>query len=151
MSSDKRNRYPLPDNPVFASRGSKVKWPTLRGTYLDDVRVEALRRTAHGVIFLDGMYDTRLNFGMKESRERAIFFEHLHKVDDAYLFLLIWIGNYLDGSIFHCAWQFPQHLHWSTTSLSWAAFRTYKRIVGIMYNGIEMDKEVAEFTRRGNA
>ena len=106
----KRTRLPMPDESYFASRGSKVKWPTLRGAYLTDDSVEELRKYAFGVIFLDGEYRTRLNFDKKESTERAVFFEHLHKVTGDSIFLLIWVGNYHNGSIFHCAWQFPQML-----------------------------------------
>lgn len=148
MSKVKRNRFPLPDSPIFSVRGEDVKWPTLRGAYLDDEGVALLRRKAFGVIFLDGMYNTRLNFGRTSSTERAVFFEHLHKVQDSHIFLLVWIGNYHAGSIFHCAWQFPQMEHWNVRDLEWAAYRTYKEVAKVMYRGKkrdEVDAEVVEF------
>lgn len=144
----KRNRLPLPDSQIFARRGTKVKWPTLKGAYLDDKVIKKLRSIAHGVIFLEGTYNTRLNFDHKDSKERAVFFEHLHKVDGDYLFLLVWIGNYHAGSIFHCAWQFPQHLHWPLPALEIAAFQTYRTIAMILYEGVAVDPEVRDFIKR---
>lgn len=148
----KRNRLPLVDSPIFSSRGVDVKWPTLRGAYLTDETVAILKNLAFGVVFLDGPYNTRLNFGNSseytndDGSERAIFFEHLHKVDGDHIFLLCWIGNYYAGSIFHCAWQFPQHLHWPVDKLEQAAFKTYKRIANVMYRPFgEMDNEVSDF------
>lgn len=141
----KRNRQVLEDSPIFSRRGTKVKWPTLRGAYLDDESIGKIRKIAFGVIFLEGNYNTRLNFERKVSLEKAIFFEHLHRVDGESLFLLCWIGNYHAGAIFHCAWQFPQHLHWETPSLEYAAFKTYRTIANIMYNGRDKDPEVEAF------
>ena len=138
----KKTRQPIPEPSWFAERGSKVKWPTLRGAYLTDDSVEALRKMAFGVIFLDGEYNTRLNFDKKDSLERAVFFEHLHKVQGHHIFLLIWIGNYHAGSIFHCAWQFPQMYHWDWYELEKAAFKSYKQIAELM--GCN-DDEVVEF------
>lgn len=144
----KRNRLPLPDSEVFASRGTRVKWPTLKGAYLTDENVPVLRRSAFGVIFLEGWYNTRLNSLHKGAAERAVFFEHLHKVDGDYLFLLVWIGNYHAGSIFHCAWQFPQHLNWPLPALEIAAFKTYRTIAHILYEGLTVDEEVRTFLSR---
>lgn len=146
MSAVKRNRFPLPDSPVFAMRGTDVKWPTLRQAFLNDNTVALLRAKAYGVIFLDGPYNTRLNFG-SDSKERAVFFEHLHKVQDSHIFLLCWIGNYHAGCIFHCAWQFPQMEHWKVQDLEWAAFRTYKAVATIVYEGRPMDPEVDAFLK----
>ena len=109
-----------------------------------------MSQSAFGVIFLDGPYNTRLNFGNRgpytldvdEGTERAIFFEHLHKVDGAAIFLLCWIGNYYAGSIFHCAWQFPQMYHWNWKDLERAAFKTYKTVATILDC---QDEEVLEF------
>ncbi len=129
----KRNRLPLEDSPIFAMRGTDVKWPTLRGVYLTDTTVAEIRKLAYGVIFFDGEYNTRLNFRNKDARERAVFFEHLQVVDGDHLFLLSWIGNYHAGAIFHCAWQFPQHINWPRRALEFAAFRTYRAIANIMY------------------
>ncbi len=139
----KRTRQPIPEPSLFAMRGKKVKWPTMKGAFLTDQKVADLKKMAFGVIFLEGDYNTRLNFDKKDSTERAIFFEHLHKVDGEHIFLLIWIGNYHNGCIFHCAWQFPQMHHWNWDSLEKAALGSYKRIAEIMYKGFTMDKEVA--------
>jgi hypothetical protein len=146
----KRNRIPLLNSPVFAIRGEAVKWPTLRGAYLIDKSILELRKIAFGVIFLEGNYNTRLNYDKKPSLERAVFFEHLHKVDGDQLFLLCWIGNYHAGSIFHCAWQFPQHLNWPTQPLEYAAYRTYRQVANILYADIpreERDLEVRQFLK----
>lgn len=146
----KRNRIALPQSPVFGMRGENVKWPTLRGGFLDDEKILALRKIAFGVIFLEGMYNTRLNYDKKPSEERAVFFEHLHKVDGDSLFLLCWIGNYHAGSIFHCAWQFPQHLAWPQVPLEFAAYRTYRQVANILYKGIprsQIDSEVLAFLK----
>lgn len=122
----------MPDESYFASRCSKVKWPTLRGAYLDDDTVEQLRKYAFGVVFLDGDYNTRLNFDKKDSVERAVFFEHLHKVQGHSIFLLIWVGNYHNGAIFHCAWQFPQMWHWGWLNLERAAIQSYRKVADIL-------------------
>jgi hypothetical protein len=91
-----------------------------------------------------------LNFEHKPPEERAVFFEHLHKVDGDHLFLLCWIGNYHAGSIFHCAWQFPQHLHWPVKALEYAAYRTYRRVANILYANVrreDRDREVVSFLK----
>ncbi len=149
-SSDgpKRNRVPLPNSPIFAMRGERVKWPTLRGAFLTDESVARLRQVAHGVIFLDGQYKTNLNYGRKPPEERAVFFEHLQQVDGDHIFLLCWVGNFVNGSIFHCAWQFPQHLNWPTRPLEYAAYRVYRLVATHLYRGIPMDAEVDEFLNR---
>lgn len=144
--AEKRNRTPLPNSPIFAIREDRVKWPTLRKAYLTDASVARLRQIAHGVIFLDGTYNTNLNYDHKPPLERAVFFEHLQQVDNDHIFLLCWIGNFYNGSIFHCAWQFPQHLNWPLRPLEFAAYRTYRRIAHALYDAdTPMDPEVAEF------
>lgn len=142
----KKTRLPLPNSPIFASRGSKVKWPTLRGSFLTDRTVTELQKYAYGVIFLDGTYNTRLNFDHKPSLERAVFFEHLHNMEGGGLFLLCWVGNFHGGAIFHCAWQYPQNLHWTPQALERAAFETYKKVAYTLYTPIgKMDAEVHAF------
>ena len=145
MAKDvKRNRLPLLDSPVFAMRKTDVKWPTLRKAYLTPENIASLRRSAFGVIFLEGKYHTRLN-GDGPDEETGIFFEHLHKVDGDHLFLLCWVGNFHNGSIFHCAWQFPQHLNWPARKLEYAAFHTYCMVAKVIYGNNPMDPEVAAF------
>lgn len=141
----KLNKKPMPDSDIFAMRGAKVKWPTLRGGYLTNEAVDKIRTWAFGVIFLEGEYHTRLNFGKSESLERAVFFEHLHKVNDSPIFLLCWVGNYHNGSIFHCAWQFPQMYHYDWEELEKAALKTYARVAAAVYAGKEKDPEVKAF------
>jgi hypothetical protein len=117
---------------------------------LTDSNIPELRKVAFGVIFLEGMYKTRLNYDRKPPDERAVFFEHLHKVDGDSLFLLCWIGNYHAGSIFHCAWQFPQHVAWPQQPLEYAAYRTYRQVVNILYAGIprnQIDHEILTFLK----
>lgn len=146
----------MPDESYFAMRGSRVKWPTLRGAFLTEDNIKELRKMAFGVIFLEGTYHTRLNFAKRgpytyqdPSEEDAVFFEHLHRVEGESIFLLIWIGNYHAGSIFHCAWQFPQMYHWNWLALERAAVRSYEQIARILYRGQEMDPEVKEFVNAG--
>jgi hypothetical protein len=135
----------MPDESNFAFRKTKVKWPTLRGAYLTDENIEELRKMAFGVIFLEGEYQTRLNFDKGPPEERAVFFEHLHRVQGESLFLLIWVGNYYNGSIFHCAWQFPQMFHWDWLALEKAAIKSYIKIGKILDC---KDNEFLEFSER---
>lgn len=119
-----------------------MKWPTLRGGYLTDEAVERIRSFAYGVIFLDGTYQTRLNFDKGPPDERAVFFEHLHRVENESIFLLCWVGNYHAGSIFHCAWQFPQMYHWGWQNLEKAAVKTYFKVATAVQTN---DSEVRSF------
>lgn len=128
-------------------RGTKVKWPTLRGAYLTDEAVTKLRKYAFGVIFLEGEYNTRLNFDRSSATERAVFFEHLHRVTGESIFLLIWVGNYHAGAIFHCAWQFPQVFHWKWRPLERAAIESYRSVALALYGDGPMDSEVAAFLK----
>jgi hypothetical protein len=146
----KRSRIPMDSSPVFAMRGGAVKWPTLRGAYLNKDNILSLRKTAWGVVFLEGPYNTLLNFDNKDSLECAVFFEHLIKVDGDALFLLIWVGNYHAGAIFHCAWQFPQCTAWPQRGLEYGAKRVYRQVANILYGTNPKDPEVEEFLNHGD-
>ena len=154
------NRLPMPDSDVFAQRKKHVKWPTIRRAWLTDASVGNLERSAKGqgrsIIFLDGMYKTNLNMyaqdhSKRDPIERAVFFEWMVKNGYDQFFLLCWIGNFHNGSIFHCAYQFPQMFEWQKKYgddfLEKRAFKVYKRIVEILYEHSDdpMDFEVKRF------
>lgn len=153
----KWNRLPDLESHYFSHRGTRVKWPTLRKAWLTPQAIKRIRSIAFGVIFLEGPYNTRLNYGnvgphtLENGQETAIFFEHLHKVQDQHIFLLCWVGNFHNGCIFHCAWQFPQMKAWDWQALEVAAYETYKIIANIVYDRKITDKEVQEFLKKGDS
>ena len=153
------NRLPL-DSPIFGMRGEDVKWPTLRKAWLNDNAVNELRqfvtKVGRSIIFLDGTYRTNLNqWAKKDPIERAVFFEYLmkHPKIKGGIFMLAWIGDFHNGCIYHCAWQYPQVRCWheigenAEEMFEKAAFRVYRHIVTILYKHSEhpMDAEVEEF------
>jgi hypothetical protein len=155
------NRQPI-SSPMFSIRGSKVKWPTLRGAYMTDENVDTLKKyvTSKGrsIVFLDGEYITKLNrYVGKAPEERAVFFEFMckEKAIKGGIFLICWIGNFHNGSIFHAAPQFPQMQCWvdalgvegANRFFERHAFKIYKEVVDILYGGAITDKEVKEFVR----
>ena len=154
------NRLPLNQSEVFKVRGERVKWPTIRGAYLTDESCVELRnhvtKRGRSIIFLDGEYLTNLNkFAGRPPEERAVFFEYLikHPRVKGGIFLLCWIGNFHNGSIYHCGWQFPQVKCWedfgtgAEAMFERKAFKVYKEVVEILYKHSpnEMDSEVQEF------
>lgn len=156
------NRLPLKGSVTFEGRGDRVKWPTIRKAWLNDAAVEELRqyvtRVGRSIIFLDGQYKTNLNKWCDPPRgpeERAVFFEFLmkHPKVKGGIFLLCWIGDYHNGSIYHCGWQYPQVRCWHEYGAhahemfeAWA-FRVYAAVVRILYKHSDhpMDHEVEEF------
>lgn len=153
----KMNRVPL-DNSIFTIRKEDVKWPTIRKGWLTDDNVTKLRShmitVGRSIIFLDGMYNTNLNRWVgKSPEERAVFFEYMinpPQVSGA-IFALCWIGNFHNGSIFHCAWQYPQIRCWhenskgAETYFEHQAFYIYQSCVKIIYGEDTWDHEVFEF------
>lgn len=158
MSKEKMNRMSLMDSPIFKIRGNDVKWPTIRKGYLTDDNVLKLEKymttTGRSIIFLDGTYHTNLNRWVgKDPTERAIFFEYMinpPKISGA-IFALAWVGNFHNGSIFHCAWQYPQIRSWHEHTIGAEeffekqAFKIYKATVNIIYGEGKWDDEVYEF------
>lgn len=153
------NRIPL-DEGLFEMRNDRVKWPTIRRAWLTNESVAALNRyavtKARSIIFLDGTYATNLNDWVKKDPiERAVFFECLakHPRVKGGIFALAWIGNFHNGCIFHCAWQYPQVRCWHTLGVGVEsfferkAFELYKDVVTILYEHSDepMDDEVREF------
>jgi hypothetical protein len=153
------NRLPLESSRVFADRGDRVKWPTIRKAWLTDDAVKGIENYVTGIgksiIFLDGRYNTNLNFDIRGPNERAVFFEFLmkHPRVKGGIFMLSWIGDYHNGCIYHCAWQYPQVKCWESFGtgaeemFERAAHKVYKRITQILYehSEYEMDQEVKEF------
>ena len=159
------NRQPLLTSSFFNIRNSRVKWPTLRKVYMDDVNVKALKdhTTSKGrsIIFLDGTYLTKLNrYVGKAPEERAVFFEYMIK-DKQFkgaIFLLCWIGNFHNGCIFHAAPQYPQMNCWlealghdkATKFFEKKSFELYKTVCDILHQGQPiLDEEVKEFIQEG--
>lgn len=165
MTSDvSMNRRVLLGSRVFEPRGTKVKWPTIRKAWLTDESVAEIRSFVCGpgrsIIFLDGEYHTNLNrYVGKDSLERAVFFEYMirHPSPDISggIFALCWIGNFHNGAIFHCGWQYPQIRGWeryvprADDFFESCALRIYRSLVDILYKHSThpMDSEVARFIR----
>lgn len=158
------NRHILEGSTYFEMRGERVKWPTIRGAWLNDLAVADLERYVTGlgrsIIFLDGQYRTNLNqWSGKNPIERAVFFEYLHKHPRVKggIFSLHWIGDFHNGCIMHTAWQYPQNKCWErygTGAEEWferMAWKVYNRCVEILYQHSDnpMDQEVEEFLRHG--
>ena len=141
-----QSRNPLSSKP-FEQRGTKTYWPTLRGAYLDPNNIHKIRALSDGVILLEGKYHTRLNRHVGKSPiEDAIFFEHRIKewgVRPAYF--LVWIGNFYNGAVFHCAPQFPQFLNNSQEYIFRRSWDLYRKVALRLYGEQEMDPEVKKF------
>lgn len=150
------NRLPYP-NPPWDIRGDDVKWPTLRGVWLDDSNIPRLHEAAitlgKSIIFLEGTYRTNLNQYTKRSPiERAVFFEWFFRSPSPHrggIFFLCWIGNFHNGCIFHCAPQWPQVQAWEDKlSREWLdkrACRIYRRVTHTLYPGDITDPDVNTF------
>lgn len=159
------NRQLLEGSPIFGMRGTNVKWPTIRKAWLTDESVAHIQRhvTQFGrsIIFLDGIYNTNLNrWAKKPPEERAVFFEYMvrHPRTKGAIFLLCWIGNFHNGSIYHCAYQYPQVRCWEEYGdgaeefFEKAAFKVYQNLAIILYEYSEypMDAEVKKFLQNGD-
>lgn len=141
---------------IFSIRGKKVKWPTLRKGYLTDESVARLKALAlgegHSILFLDGDYRTNLNKWVNgDPIERAVFFEWLVRKGTQQFFLLCWVGNFHNGSIFHCGFQFPHILTWQEHAgdewLERQAFQVYRKVVNEIYGEESIDEEVIRFIK----
>ena len=149
----------------FSGRKEKVKWPTIRGAYMNDANAEKLKQyvTTKGrsIIFLDGKYDTTLNrYKNLPSEERAIAWEFMcrEKGVKGGIFMLCWLGNFHNGCIFHASPQFPQVQCWyealgykeANDFFERQAFKIYDKVVSIVHNdGLIIDDEVREFIENG--
>ena len=138
----------------FEQRKGKVLWPTLRGGRLTDENVARLKPLS-GIVFLDGMYETNLNYGKSPPQERAIFFETRERVPldidgkTHVLYALVWVGNYYKGSVFHLGWQFPHMTMYENSDLETLACKIYKLVAWRIYGSLEaMDPEVRAFIRQ---
>ena len=146
----KLNRTPLCG--AFSCRGTKVKWPTLRKARITDKSRGALRELAKSYrseIFLTGEYRTNLNFGRGKNGpfEVAAFFEREVRTDNGALYLLVWVGNYYDGAVFHCGWQYPHARLVDNEVLERVAVETYMDVAIRLYEYSDsvMDPEVEAF------
>lgn len=151
-------KTPFHSSGIFRSRGSKVKWPTLRKAYLDAQTIPRVKKLA-GLIFLEGEYETNMNQwhtrNTKDDRtEYAVFFEARKSVFRDVrgrtwpIFLLSWIGNFHNGSIFHCAWQYPHCRLYPDHILEFGAFRLYRKVVEAVYPEGIKDDEVRRFVNQ---
>jgi hypothetical protein len=164
MKKVSMNRRKL-NSPFFSIRKEKVKWPTIRGAYMDDKNVKELReyvtKKGRSIIFLDGKYDTTLNrYKNLPSEERAIAWEFMcrEKGVKGGIFMLCWLGNFHNGCIFHASPQFPQVQCWyehmgykeANAFFERQAFKIYKEVVDIVHHRKPIiDKEVREFIENG--
>lgn len=164
---DKRvsmNRQPLSNSPFFAMRKNKVKWPTMRKAYMNDSNVEVLKKyvTSKGrsIVFLDGMYETKLNrYAKKPPTERAVFFEFMirRKGVKGAIQVICWIGNFHNGTIIHFGPQFSQLQCWieclgyneAMVFFEEACFKIYNDVTNILYGDTSKDIEVQEFINNG--
>ena len=141
---------------AFENRRGKVLWPTLRNGRLTDENIAKIKPMA-GIVFLDGMYETNLNYDKAPPQERAIFFEsrqrvHLELDDRTHvLYALVWVGNYYKGSVFHIGWQFPHMTMYRNLDLIKHSFGIYKLVAWRIYGSMEeMDPEVRQFIMDNN-
>jgi hypothetical protein len=73
------------------------------------------------------------------------------------IFLICWIGNFHNGSIFHAAPQFPQMQCWvdalgiqeANRFFERHSFKIYKEVAQILYGPNITDKEVKDFLQAG--
>ena len=159
------NRQGLSDSPIFNVRKNKVIWPTLRKAYMTDDNIQKLKKyvtgTGRSIIFLDGVYDTKLNrYVKKDSKERAVFFEFMlrKKGVKGAIQTICWIGNFHNGSIIHFGPQFPQFQCWvdclgyqeAMRFFEEGCFKIYRDIAAILYSGPYQDEEVKEFIENGS-
>ena len=158
------NRKKL-SSPYFSIRKEKVKWPTIRGAYMDEKNVKELKefvtKKGRSIIFLDGKYDTTLNrYKNLPSEERAIAWEFMcrEKGIKGGIFMLCWLGNFHNGCIFHASPQYPQVQCWyeamgyeeANAFFERQTFKIYKEVVDIVHNRKPIvDKEVREFIENG--
>ena len=154
-------------SPYFSIRKEKVKWPTIRGAYMNNDNVQVLKefvtKKGRSIIFLDGKYDTTLNrYKNLPSEERAIAWEFMcrEKGVKGGIFMLCWLGNFHNGCIFHCSPQFPQIQCWyeqmgfekANAFFERQAFKIYREVVSIVHGGGTItDDEVREFIENGIA
>jgi len=156
----KLNRIASPKGSIFEDRGNNVKWPTLRKGYLVPEAIERIKARAQGpgksIVFLVGEYKTNFNkFVNLPPEEPAVFFEWLIRSPKNIggIYLLCWVGQFHNGSIFHCSYQYPQVLNWteengvdySVNYLEYCASKVYLTVADAIYNTGEMDSEVQAF------
>lgn len=153
------------NSPIFSIRKDKVKWPTIRKAYMTDDNVAQIKQYATGkgrsIIFLDGVYETKLNrYVKKDPIERAVFFEYMarEKGVKGAIFMYCWIGNFHNGCIIHFSYQFPQMNCWVEADPVKAneffernTFKVYRDIVYMLYGGHDKikDEEVLNFINNG--
>lgn len=152
--------------PPAKYKDEKFKFPTLRQLVLTDEKVAEIEAKLYPyskhdfgkiIYFAKGKHITHEgpNGGIfstgKEMTHNAISFEVQTTVFDVWrqrkrtLYLLVWMGGYTKGSVFHCGWQYPHQISFSDEDLNNTAKNIYKDLVKIFYNNEVIDKDILKF------
>jgi hypothetical protein len=144
------------------------KFPTLRNAILTPEKIKALQSTLTPyskhffgkiIYFATGQHITHESksggiFSMgKEMTHPAISFEvqiYLHdnvKGRKRPLYLLVWVGGYTKGSIFHCGFQYPHNINFDKDDQDRAAKAVYHGIARFLYNEEIIDKDIVKFLK----
>ena len=146
----------------------KYRFPTLRKLILSDEICFELEQKLHPyskhsfgkiIYFAKGKHITHEgpNGGIfaqgEEKIHNAISFEVQTQVFDdvkkrmSTIYLLVWMGGYTKGSVFHCAWQYPHTISFNKKSLDDVARDIYGGLTNIFYDEI-IDKDIIEFNEK---
>ena len=147
---------------------SIFKFPTLRNMVLTDEKVSELgellkpyTKYSFGKIiyFAKGKHITHESknggiFSMGQAKEHnAISFEVQTSVYDEVkgkkrpLYLLVWVGGYTKGAVYHCGWQYPHYNNFSELDCHNQAKSIFAELVKIFYNNSIVDKDILNFIK----
>jgi len=66
------------------------------------------------------------------------------------LYAICWLGQYMNGSIFHMGWQYPHVLQFHPQAVEVAAFELYREVALALYGEEPMDYDVRKFITQGS-
>ena len=148
------------------------KFPTLRGLVLTDAKLAEISEKlapytaldcGKTICFAKGKHITHEGpnggiFSMGEMKNHNMFSLEIQtkafdkekgKVRPVYL--LVWVGGYTKGAIFHCGWQYPHAINFDQQELFDKSKEIFKELVNIFYNNQISDKEILNFIKEKNA
>jgi hypothetical protein len=156
---------------IIIMKPEVFKFPTLRGLVLSDAKVieiseklapYTLLECGKTICFAKGRHITHEGpnggiFSMGEKKEHnMISFEIQTKAFDKVkgktrpMYLLVWVGGYTKGAIFHCGWQYPHAINFDQQELFDKSKEIFKELVNIFYNNQISDKEILNFIKEKN-
>lgn len=142
------------------------KFPTLRGLIFTPEKLEFIKNKflpytkfefGKIIYFAQGEHITHESksggiFSMGEKKiHPAISFEvQIYIYDEVKkrkrpMYLLVWLGGYTKGAIFHCGWQYPRNINFNQEELGRAAKAVYKGVVEEMFEPKTNDKDILKF------